>query len=103
VGRKGWGSGGWCLGWVVWGGDGVSVEGMLGLEVCSEWALTCGIHDDMRSREPFLTVCGVSLGRMHADMDGLLPNYCKCCELIERRFGIEVRVDFKRNSIHLER
>jgi hypothetical protein len=36
-------------------------------------------------------------------MGGLLSNHCKCCELIERRFGIEVRVDSKRDYIHLER
>jgi hypothetical protein len=40
---------------------------------------------------------------MYADIDGLLPNHCKCCGIIERRFEIEVRADFKRYSIHLER
>ena len=62
----------------------------------------CGIHDDRRSCEPFLTVCGGSL-RKDADIDGLLPSHCKCCELIERRFEIEVRVHSKRDAIHLER
>jgi hypothetical protein len=28
-------------------------------------------------------------------MDGLLSNHCKCCELIQRRFEMEVRADSK--------